>query len=76
VTKVIMESLKGKLRLFYLPPYSRDLNPDDLAWNHLKNHTAGRMAMTDKREFKCRVSGLMRALEKQPPKACILLSEG
>ena len=51
VTQVIMESLKGKLRLFYLPPYSPDLNPDDLAWNHLKNHTAGRMAMTDEREI-------------------------
>jgi len=24
---------KGKLRLFYLPPYSPELNPDELVWN-------------------------------------------
>ena len=27
---------KGKLRLFFLPPYSPELNPDELVWNHLK----------------------------------------
>jgi hypothetical protein len=63
-TKAFVESLKGKLRLFYLPPYSPDLNPDELVWNHLKTHTVGRMAMTDKPEFKRKVTGSMRALQK------------
>lgn len=27
-----------RLRLFFLPPYSPDLNPDEQVWNHLKNH--------------------------------------
>ena len=47
-----------------LPPYSPDLNPDELVWNHLKTHTVGRMAMTDKRAFKSKVIGSMRALQK------------
>ena len=67
-TKAFVESLKGKLCLFYLPPYSPHLNPDELVWNHLKNHTVGRMAMTDKREFKSKVTGSLRALQKNQQK--------
>ena len=28
--------------IWYLPPYSPNLNPDELVWNHLKNHKIGR----------------------------------
>jgi transposase len=35
-------STKGKLRLFYLPPYSPELNPDEQVWNHVKHHGVGR----------------------------------
>src|SRR4249919_2887558 len=31
-TRTFVESLKGRLRLFYLPPYSPDRNPDELVW--------------------------------------------
>jgi transposase len=68
MTRAFVESLKGRLRIFYLPPYSPDLNPDELVWNHLKNHTVGRMAMTDKPGFKRKVLGSMRALQKNPDK--------
>lgn len=68
MTKAFVDTLKGKLRIFYLPPYSPDLNPDELVWNHLKNHTVGRMAMTDKRGFKRSVLGSMRALQKNKTK--------
>ena len=29
----LLQRLKGRLRLFYLPPYSPELNPDELVWN-------------------------------------------
>ena len=32
-----IESLEGKLELVFLPPYSPDLNPDELVWNHMRN---------------------------------------
>ena len=35
-TKAFVASLGGRLRLFYLPPYSPDKNPDELVWKHLK----------------------------------------
>jgi transposase len=31
-------STDDKLRLFILPLYSPELNPDEQVWNHLKNH--------------------------------------
>ena len=50
-TKAFVGSLNGRLRLFYLPPYSPDRNPDELVWKHLKADTVGRMAITDKADF-------------------------
>jgi len=44
-TKAFVETLGGKLRLFFLPPYSPDRNPDELIWKHLKAHTVGRSAI-------------------------------
>jgi transposase len=31
-----VDSVKDRLRLFFLPPYSPELNPDEWVWNHLK----------------------------------------
>ena len=67
-TKAFVESLNGKLRLFYLPPYSPDRNPDELVWKHLKADTVGRMAITDKADFKTKVRSSMRQLQSDPEK--------
>jgi transposase len=29
-------------RTFFLPPYSPELNPDELVWNDVKNNAVGR----------------------------------
>jgi tRNA U34 5-methylaminomethyl-2-thiouridine-forming methyltransferase MnmC len=42
LVKAYIESLAGKLRLFFLPPYSPELNPDELVWNDVKNNAVGR----------------------------------
>jgi len=68
MTKDFVKGLSGKLQLFYLPPYSPELNPDELVWNHLKNHTVGRMAMIDKVGFKKAVSKSMRLLQNNRKK--------
>jgi transposase len=39
-------STEGRLQLFYLPPYSSELNPDEQVWNHLKNHGVGIQPVT------------------------------
>jgi hypothetical protein len=35
----------------FLPPYAPDRNPDELALEHLKVDTVGRMAMTSEVDF-------------------------
>ena len=39
-----LASLDGKLRLFVLPPYSRERNPDEQVWNHVKHHGVAKAA--------------------------------
>ena len=58
-----MQTLGGKLRLFFLPPYSPDRNPDELVWKHLKADTVGRMAVTSKEDFANKVRRSMRELQ-------------
>jgi transposase len=67
-TLAFVESLGGKLKLFYLPPYSPDRNPDELVWKHLKADTVGRMVTTDKADFKAKVTASMQSLQKNPEK--------
>jgi transposase len=67
-TKKFVASLDGALRLFYLPPYSPDTNPDELVWKHLKADTVGRMVTTDKADFKDNVVSSMRSLQSNPAK--------
>jgi transposase len=44
-TKAVKEYIifqKGKLKLYQLPPYSPELNPDELVWNNTKQKVAKR----------------------------------
>jgi transposase len=67
-TKAFVETLGGKLMLFFLPPTSPDRNPDELVWKHLKADTVGRMAVTSKSDFKKKVVTSMRNLQRRPEK--------
>ena len=67
-TKAFVTSISDKLELFYLPPYSPDLNPDELVWNHLKTNTVGRSTVTDKANFKKQVTRSMKSLQKNKSK--------
>jgi transposase len=31
-----VETTKGKLKLYFLPGYAPELNPDELVWSHMK----------------------------------------
>lgn len=61
-----VRSTKGKLRLFLLPPYSPELNPDELVWNHLKNHGVGKRIIKSREELKRVVIGHLRFIQKTP----------
>src|SRR5882757_500421 len=67
-TKAFVAGLGGKLRLFYLPPYSPDRNPDELVWKHLKSDTVGRTSITCLDDFRTKVKSSMLSLQRDPDK--------
>ena len=59
-------SQEGRLRLFFLPPYSPELNPDEQVWNYVKYHGIGKAvlrAATDLRRF---MLARLRSLQQLP----------
>lgn len=66
--EAFVQPLGGKLRLFFLPPYSPNRNPDKLEWKHLKSDTAGRKAVTGKDDFQRKVRSSMFQLQNDPKK--------
>ncbi len=65
VKKYIAE-VGNRFKLFYLPPYSPELNPDERVWNDLKNNGIGRKAIKDKDELKHEVISYLRFIQKTP----------
>jgi transposase len=67
-TQRFVESIKERLELFFLPPYSPELNPDELVWNHVKNHRIGRMVIQGRDHLISAVRFALRSLSKMPEK--------
>jgi transposase len=67
-TKAFVAGVDGRLRLFYLPPYSPDRNPDELVWKHLKADKVGRASITSLDDFKEKVRSSMLSLQRSPAK--------
>ena len=61
-----VESWKGKLQLFFLPPYAPELNPDEQVWNHVKHHGVGKAALRTGRDLARFVIGRLRSLQRLP----------
>ena len=68
MAKKFVASTEGKLRMFFLPGYSPELNPDELVWNDLKNHNIGKRMITGPDQLKRLVISHLRALQKTPGK--------
>jgi transposase len=55
------------LRLFFLPPYSPELNPDEQVWNYVKHHGVAKAALRGgKKELRKLVLARLRSLQKLP----------
>lgn len=61
-----VEAQDGRLRLFFLPAYSPELNPDERVWNDLKNNAVGRKRITDPGTLKKEVLGHLRFIQRMP----------
>lgn len=65
LVKSFVEDNAERLELFYLPPYSPQLNPDELVWGHVKSRVAKATVQT-KDELKNMVQRTLRRLQKLP----------
>ena len=63
-----VHQVKDRLRLFFLPPYSPEINPDELVWNDVKNHGVARTLIRAPRDLHRAVSSRLRLLQKNPGK--------
>lgn len=66
VKKFVSEQ-NGNLKLFFLPPYSPHLNPDEQVWAHVKRKVS-RKLVVDKADMKRLAIGALRSLQKLPAK--------
>jgi transposase len=61
-----VETVADRLRLYYLPPYSPELNPDELVWKDLKNHILGRKTIAGPKQMRRIVISRLRWMQKTP----------
>jgi transposase len=61
-----LDTVSERLRLYFLPPYAPELNPDEYVWNDLKNNATGRMSIKSSAELKKAAISHLRFLQKSP----------
>ena len=63
-----LAGVKDRIRLFFLPPYSPEINPDELVWNDVKNNGVGRALIRNARDLYRAVNSRLRLLQNNPDK--------
>jgi transposase len=57
---------KGHLQMYFLPPYSPELNPDELLNQDVKTNAVGRRRAVDQADLMANVRGYLRSTQKMP----------
>jgi transposase len=68
-----IEGTKGKLKLYFLPPYSPERNPDEFIWQAAKGITK-RTIVTGPEQFKLQVGSILHALQKRKDRIVSIFS--
>lgn len=64
--KDFVASTEGRIRLYFLPPYSPELNPDEWVWKQVKHDKIGRSAVRSKNELQAVARSALASLQKAP----------
>lgn len=64
--RAFVEATDGRLKLFHLPAYSPELNPDEQVWNQLKNHRIGKMFIKSLDDMVEKVGSALRSIQRSP----------
>jgi transposase len=63
-----VERYQGRLRIFVLPGYSPELNPDEYVWREVKTHRLGRAGVFAFADMKSKALGALRHVARRPDK--------
>jgi transposase len=55
---------RSRLRIFFLPKRSPELNPDEPVWNEIKNNKIGKHPIKNKRDLKKRLYSALHSLQR------------
>ncbi|MBK7098194.1 MAG: transposase [Sphingobacteriales bacterium] len=67
-TKAVKEFIKvqnGKLKIYALPSYSPERNPDELVWNNAKQKVAKKKHTPTKKTFRETVEDTMKEIQRK-----------
>jgi transposase len=62
-----VQSLQGRLELYFLPGYAPDLNPDEFVWNHLRQKGVSKTPLRQGESLRARVEADLAAIQANPP---------
>ena len=54
---------RRQIRIFYLPAYSPELNPDEHVWEEIKDKQLGRQPIKNKSDLKNRLHSALKSLQ-------------
>jgi transposase len=63
-----VRSFQGSLRIFFLPPYSPELNPDEGVWTEVKSKHIGRAGVFNMADLEFKAMRAMRHMAHRPDK--------
>jgi transposase len=55
LVKQLIERMKGRLELHFLPPYAPDLNPDEFVWSYMKSNGVSKKPLKQNESMQRRV---------------------
>jgi transposase len=64
--KQFARSTDGRLRLFFLPGYSPELNPDEWVWKNIKHDRIGRAGVNGPEDLKAKALAALHRLQRLP----------
>ncbi len=64
------DSTGGRLRLFFLPPYSPELNPDEWVWKNVKHDRIGKAGIRSADDLRRKAENALRRLQRLPGLVC------
>ncbi|MCA1672986.1 MAG: IS630 family transposase [Actinobacteria bacterium] len=67
-TAEFVASTDGRLRLFFLPPYSPELNPDEWVWKNVKHDRIGKGVITSAEDLTHKAESALLRLKHMPDK--------